>query len=323
MLSNIKLQHDNPDTVSGTVSGLDESTRKIGSTIGAVNKMIINGDEMKVLMPTILGKDPKSISSGWDDVVKDYWDSLRVEIEEEGMELEVGFIYDFNDREKREEITRLALEFKSIVDDKSLMKVLKDSKDGKQIIPENKKYLYATPINIPNYLLWRYCLNYSLVANKIEDVDKSPRIAFYLYSKGEIESTRREASKLEDKSLAKYIELISKEEKVDNVILALGHDIKGMSVDDKHILLKNLSKEDATKFIETVDDKNLIIKAEINKLINANILRRTPNTEIITDASDPELILGHSINEVITYFSLDTKQAKVSEYRVKFKALNK
>ena len=315
--SNLRIQQEDRSVVA-----LDETFRNIGSSVKAVNEMIKNGDELKALMPSILGLSPNSTSSNWDSVVKNYWDSLFVQIDDLGKALEVGFIYDFNDREKRVEIERLTTEFKEIKDDASLMKVLKSvDKNGNLVIAENKKYLYATAIEPSDYLLWRYCTVYSRVANKLEDVDKSPNIAFYLYSKGEIENARKKQSQLEDIATKKYMDLIAEETKVDEVLLVLNLDIQGLDKDEKHILLKGVLKDTPEKFIKVADDKHLSIKAEIEKLINAGIFNRLDNSQVIVDTENPELVIGINMTEAITFFNLDTKKAKVSEYRLKYKSL--
>jgi hypothetical protein len=318
MKANLKIQQEDHNVVA-----LDEAYRIISSASKPVAEMVKNGDEMKSLMPSILSLS--NTSSNWDSAVKEYWDSIFVKIDDMGKPLEVGFVYDYSDVTKRNNIDKAVKEIKefaNVKDDESLMKLLKSTdKDGKSVIPENTKYLYATPIEIADYLLYRYCLVYSLVANNIADVDKSPRIAFYLYSKGEIENTRKKQSQLEDKAMQKYMNLIADKTNIDNVLLVLDEDIKGVDEDDKHMILKRIYKENPNKFIEAVDDKLLIMKAEIKKLINAGIFNVLSNSEIIVDADNPELVIGKNISEAISFFNLDTKKAKVAEYRLKYKSL--
>ena len=117
------------------------------------------------------------------------------------------------------------------------------------------------------------------------------------------------------------MDLIAEETKVDEVLLVLNLDIQGLDKDEKHILLKGVLKDTPEKFIKVADDKHLSIKAEIEKLINAGIFNRLDNSQVIVDTENPELVIGINMTEAITFFNLDTKKAKVSEYRLKYKSL--
>ena len=50
-------------------------------------------------------------------------------------------------------------------------------------------------------------------------------------------------------------------------------------------------------------------------------LRQLPNTTIITDGTDPSVVLGNTINEVISYMASSVNAAYVNELKVKFNSL--
>jgi len=161
--------------------------RKIGSSISAVNNLLANGDELKVLMRTVLGVDPNSNSSNWDKIVRNYWDSLSVDVHPNGKNLEIGFIYDLDDPERKSSIAKLKNDVKSINNDTALKDYVTGfSKEGRPNVPDNKKYLYAQPINPQDWLLYRYCVGidgkgYRDVANDLKSVENSPHIRFYIF----------------------------------------------------------------------------------------------------------------------------------------------
>ena len=58
-------------------------------------------------------------------------------------------------------------------------------------LDETELYKYVTFVNIPDYIRWRYCLLSSKVANKVEDINKSVNIQFYLTSDSERKALKR------------------------------------------------------------------------------------------------------------------------------------
>lgn len=311
---------------------LSEESRILGASTSAVKAMLVNGDELKVLMPIILGIDPKSTTANWDKALSNYWYSLTIDIYDAGKELEIGFQYDFNDTTtffdgkcRKDYIDKLI----AVKDDKSLMDYVLGSKDGKPNVPENERYKYATPINVEDYLLYRYCLHFRDVANTIDDVDKSPIIRFYLFSEkfAKIEETKK--LNINKKAMELFLALVAKPQEVNNVLYVLcnkvttlaGIDIKTLDENDKHIHLKTIMDTTTSLFIETVQDKNLLIKANIERYINAGIWKRLPNTNIIVDSENAEVTIGNTVDEAVTFMTNDANKEKLNVYVAKFKGL--
>lgn len=305
--------------------------RKLGSTISAVNNLIVNGDELKTLMPIILGVDPRSTQSNWDKLVKHYWDSLSVDVHSNGLDLEIGFVYDIKDSERKAAITELKSEVKSITDDESLMAYLKGyDEQGKPNVADNKKYKYAAPINNYDWLLYRYCVGidgkgYKAVANKpMEGIENSPDIRFYIYDQAIADQARKKTYELNHKALMKYVEVIAKRDMVDDLLLVFKEDITGKDEMDKDMMLDVIVKSKPIEFLHAIVDDNLKIKARIEKYINANILKRIPGTSLIVDYMQSDVIIGNTLNEAVTFFSPNNTSTKtaVNEYSLKYKALN-
>lgn len=310
--------------------------RKLGSSISAVNSLLANGDELKVLMRTILGVDPNSNSSNWDKIVRNYWDSLSVDVYANGLEIEIGFIYDIEDSEHASAIKKLMNEVKSITSDKSLMEYVKGfNKSGKANVPDNKKYLYATPINPQDWLLYRYCVGidgkgYRDVANDLKSIENSPHIRFYIYDEAIANEIRKKKYEISRDALKKYIDVIAKRDIVDELLLMFGVSIdnkeeknKEQEDMDKDMTLNDKARENPELFLEYANDSALKIKATIEKYIMAGILRRIAGTSMIVDGKQPDVIIGTNIAEAVTYFSPENIKNKtnIDEYSTKYKAL--
>lgn len=303
---------------------LVEEPRRIGSADSAVNAMLAADDEMKVLLPGIIGVSANS--PVWEEKIQNYWHSLSVDVPHNGKELETGFSYDFTttDKLKAENIKELNNKLNTnsqsktnaIKDDNSLAKYVEEN------IPEEEKYKYGKPINTEHYLLWRYCLNYSHVANEYKDVDKSKKIRFYLADENQEIKERRAAYELNKKATAEYVKVMSEPSKALNLIYVLGlHNNLPPDADetDMGIAIQDYYKEHPSTFLEASRDKHLSNRATIERLIAANIFKRIANTGTIVDYNNPEITIGNDIGEAINFLSNDKNKAKVSEYMTRLK----
>lgn len=230
----------------------------IGSSMTAVTKMISNGDEAKVLMPSILALSPTS--SEWDKMLKRYWDSLSYPINPAGAIFETGFIYDITDVRKLQYITEinkqleqtkqpilktdedlknyiysrlervekvyeeavLAANKLSEKDKDDAIKLAYDSKYESIWAIEGDHYKVGTPINTFEYLIWKYCLVYGDVANELTFANKSTKIRFYLSSEDARKEFESRKLNVKKQAMEAYLKLISERTNVINILFAMG-----------------------------------------------------------------------------------------------------
>ena len=340
---------------------LVDDVRKVGSSVTAVNKVLSSGEEQKIYMKALIGVSPNS--QDWDKTVTNYWNSLSVPITAYEKELEIGFVYDITSPEisvtvgkinegikdatdklktdqdlynyiknrldkVEEDYKQKVLDATKLADEANRSKVLTmlyNTKWDQIIAIESDHYKVGRPITPEDYVLWRYCLVYRDVANEMAAIDKSTAIRFYLHSDEEAKKEKARKNAIEKGRMQAFLTVSSKESLVDDVLYGagLGETIKNMDLVDKVIQLQQFSEGSSAKFVALTEDKNLAIKAKIEKLIVHGILRRLPNTDIVVDASNPSVIIGNNQHECITYLSDSTNKAVISEFEAKFKGLLK
>ncbi len=199
-----------------------------------------------------------------------------------GIELEVGFNYR----------------------DTATAKEAENAEKGENA-KEEEKFKYGFPINVVDYVLYRYCLVYSDVANDMNDMNKSHRIRFYLHSKKEELKNSHNAITLQNKAYAKYLEVLSNRDKVENLLRLLTHDdgtslyAIGQSDTEQDILLQSAMLKKPQLFITYFDDKVLEMKSFISKCIAGQWLKRVPNTETIMYGETT--IIGSTMEEAVGY----------------------
>jgi len=336
---------------------LFESERRIGSSVTAVAKMITCEEEMKNLMPEVLSLS--STSPFWDDRLKYYWDSISEPIFEGGKELEIGYNYNtsiarvseniklFNKNvsekeqltteesiaeyfEKRE--TELNKRYSDAIVEASKLdaktrneqeRIAYDAKYDALVELEKIKYKFGKPINVNDYLLYRYCLGYRDVANDIKYIDKSPSIRFYLYSDAQIKEDRDRHNKVKQQAMKLYLSVISDGEQVENILYVLGKGFeligKELTETDKAEILEREYLNNTDKFIMVANDKTVKDKGRVEKLIAKGILKRLPNTDVIVDSADGTVVLGNTVDEAVSYLANEKNKQKLNEFIGRYK----
>lgn len=265
---------------------LDEAKQKIGS--GWKGSSVLRGlsfEEEIMYLPSIIGLSPES--PNWEANTRAYWANISKEVPpRDGVELEVGLRY-YNEDDYNYDQNECA-------------------RDNNGTLTNHK----GKPINMADYILWRYCLNYSRVANTPEDIGKSPKIEFYLFNKDKEISDKVNVLNSKRKALQLMYKRIGERDWVDYILRVLiaqdkSHtkDVRSMSRmtnDEKDILLDEYVVGNPEKFLALAEDKNLEMRSFIELCIAMGKLSRIANTDTITMDGTP---LGNATIEVIGFLN--------------------
>lgn len=305
LMSNIKWLHKNKD--------------KIGPAIGAVNEMTARDIEFRSYLRNIIGLSPES--SNWDSKVSEYWNNISEHIPETGKILKIGFKYDVSS--VKDEAAKAVLKKLEITTDKALLEYVEGTDSKPANVSEEEKYKFGTPVNPADYILWRYCLVYSHVANKEEDIAKAPKkIRFYLYDPTVAKKDARSKAEKSLKATSKIMAMSSDVSKITFILKAMNiPGVDAMDDFDRLIKLKSLAEANPDGFFEVEKDKDIQVKALIFDALNKNLLRKLPNTEIIvTNEGDT---IGNSMIEAIAYFKDAKNKTTLSTIEAQLKNLPK
>ena len=332
--------------------------RTIGASIRGVNKMLANPEEQKIIMQDIIAISPNS--GEWNKELTNYWNSFSYDIPENGKELEIGFIYDINDLSKKPfiesinkgiSIAKDKLEsdndlrkyidnrLKLVIDDfkksMSAAGTIKDVLRAKKAFDaaydikyksietiERERYKVGRPIEAFDYMLYRYCLVYSDVANEPDLTTKSPRIRFYLHSSTDIKLAKDNKVKDTRVRTKLLLEVTESVEDIENFLYAIGEASNIPEDDsDKYLKVEKLSISRADDFLRIARDKDLNIVGTIEKYISAGIFNRFEGSKIIYDATNMDEPLGNTIEEVVKYFKATANKAMVADLKTRYKNL--
>jgi len=329
-------------------------TRPLGSSKSSINAMLRQTEEMKALMPFILGQGH---SGGQDQsfasAVANYWNSLSYRVKFPSDDWEIGMVFDAQDSDplRKEYITALAVSMNkvkvkaakaaakadpkaeteeevevTITDEELADYVMGFDKDGKPNVPVEHMFRYGTPIDHAQFLLWQYSLNHGLVANTKALLKNSTKMEFYLIDEAIAKKERESLHQIKNKARRAYLETIQKPELVIDVLAVLKRSIPYDTPEDeekmvREELLETVMNETPQEFINTLNHPNLTTLAKIERYITNGILRRLDNSNIIVDGTNPEIVIGNDTAEHLAWFANNINKNSVAEYAAKYKLI--
>lgn len=173
------------------------------------------------------------------------------------------------------------------------------------------------PLNVLDYIRYKFVLAHPHVANNEEDLTGSQRIKYYV-SDNRKELAQAKADLTVRKSAFKeFMKLTGSEERMNMVLHVYGYNPSKMTVDEKELQLEELQEDSPEYFIDICTDKNLEMTALINQLLSLEALRKVGNSIL-----DGDITLGDSMEEAVLFLK-DKKNSNVlTALKAKLKAFS-
>ena len=297
----------------------------IGSSLKSSRMLSSNKQEVEAYFPNIVGVSPND--SSFVQRVKQWINNIRVAVDELGTTLDISFNYntkkDYLTFKKEED----KIEDEYLNADKSTLTNLKEAlniKITKLHDMESKKYAVGSPLDVNQYLIYRHCLLYNDIAKDIALVNRMPKIRFYF------KDDKREAEKLKKyrtevlKAKANFVKCSENDNLFEAVYVqycALNNRpiMPSLAKDriEKEMELDKFSSDEPIKFNAICTDKDIELKATIEKLISKGELIRSLYNQNISSPTGE--FIGSNIKEAVAYFKDPNNTSIVNAYYNKLK----
>lgn len=300
----------------------------LGSAVKPVKILLANEEELKVILPTVIGVAPNS--PAWQESVTEYLNNFHLDVPRRGIEFDLSVVFNIDNERTKVAIYKYCKEqgLDRKKPEEILDALLGESHGGSKKVEESELYKYVDFVNPIDYINWRFCLLSAKVANNAADVDKSVNIQFFLTSEKELKKAEAAKVKLSTKAMKKYVELISNTDNsaIKQLVIALklvsnAVDYKETTDDEKQARVMKFMQENPSEFLTAVEDKSLTSRAKVQMYIWTGVLKQSAETNIVSDAHNPEIVLGATITEAISYLEQDTNKAYANELHAKYKSL--
>ena len=175
----------------------------------------------------------------------------------------------------------------------------------------------GTPLNITDFIKYSFALKHPHVALTKEEMESDFNKRFYIQDLTRDDKVRNNKIQLRKDADKVFIKLSSEMESMKRVLRLLSNSNPDRMTDDQiENSLYELKNSNPKKFIKIATDKNLELKAEIDTMVTAGVLRKIGNQVIFIDE-----VLGETTEDTVVYLKDKKNSGKLTVLRAKLKEL--
>ena len=173
------------------------------------------------------------------------------------------------------------------------------------------------PISIMDYLKYKFAIKHPHVALTKEEMDTDYNKRFYIHDltrEDKVKNTQIQLRKDADKEFIKLSSNIKNMKRVLRLISNTNPD--RMTDEQVENSLYEIKGTQTKKFLRLATDKNLEVKAEIEEMVTASVLRRIGNQVIYIDE-----VIGDTLEDAVVYLKDKKNSGTLTVLRAKLKEL--
>tara|TARA_Y100001963_G_scaffold134634_1_gene195424 strand:- start:334 stop:1146 length:813 start_codon:yes stop_codon:yes gene_type:complete len=176
----------------------------------------------------------------------------------------------------------------------------------------------GNPLNVMDYIKYNFALKHPHVALTKEEMNKEFEKRFYIQDLTREDKVKNNSVKLKKDADKEFIKLSSNVNNMKRVLRLMSNSNPDrMTEEQVENALYELKTSNPKKFLRIAIDKNLELKAEIEELVSAGVLRKIGNQVIFIDE-----VLGDTIDDTIVYLKDKKNSGKLTILRAKLKELS-
>lgn len=163
------------------------------------------------------------------------------------------------------------------------------------------------PLNIDNYLTYRWAIQHPWVAPSEADGKGNQLKQYYIFNPGEVSKVSINVNEKRDEALSYYLSVKSNKRTVNMYLTLLGVRTEQLRAGEEALKLRELIDKNPEAFIALYNDKDKESKFIIEDMVNNGILERVNNAILIKEDGT---VLGRDMKEAILFLT-DSRNTKV------------
>jgi len=176
----------------------------------------------------------------------------------------------------------------------------------------------GNPLSIMDYIKYNFALKHPHVALTKDEMETEFGKRFYIQDLSREDKVKNNAIKLKKDADKEFIKISSKVSDMKRVLRLMSNSNPDRMTDDQiENALYELKSSKPKQFIRIATDKNLTLKAEIEEMVSAGVLRKIGNQIIFIDE-----ILGDTMDDAVVHLKDKKNSGKLTILRAKLKELS-
>jgi len=175
----------------------------------------------------------------------------------------------------------------------------------------------GNPLSIMDYIKYNFALRHPHVALTKEEMDGDFSKRFYIQDLTREDKVKNNEIQLKKDADKEFIKASSNPKSMKRILRLMSNtNPDRMTSEQIENSLYEIKNSKPKKFIKIAKDKNLDLKAEIEEMVSAGVLRKIGNQVIFIDE-----VLGDTVNDSVVHLKDKKNSGKLTLLRAKLKEL--
>ena len=173
------------------------------------------------------------------------------------------------------------------------------------------------PVDITDFIKYNFALKHPHVALTEEEMNASSQKRFYIHDDTKKDMQRNNDIQIKKDADKAFIKVSNDEKQMRRVFRLLGStNPDSLTREQVENMLYDIKEKSPKKFIKVAQDKHLELKAEIETMVSAGVLRKIGNQVIFIDE-----VLGETMDDTVIHLNDKKNSGKLTTLRAKLKTL--
>lgn len=178
----------------------------------------------------------------------------------------------------------------------------------------------GNPYNLEDWISHQWALRHKLVADSKDSLENDPRKKFYIHNPEEENQRKNSSVQVRKAADVEFIKAAKDMDKARRIVRMLDGNINPDAMSEVQVenRLFDLKNEKPKEFLAIARDTNLDVKAEIQEMVEYEILQRIGNQVVYIDQ-----VIGQSLEEAVVWFKDKKNSSIVTQLRAKLSEFKK